>query len=44
MKSSPVSWPSGQVATVFGTDQKSAAPAEMRLTIPAQDVAVIHIR
>ena len=34
----------GQVATVFGSDQKTDAPAEMRLTIPAQDVAVIHIR
>ena len=33
-----------QDATVFGTAQKPDAPAEVRLTIPAQDVAVVHIR
>lgn len=34
----------GQVATVFETDLESDASAEMRLTIPAEDVAVVHVR
>jgi len=34
----------GQVATVFESDLKADAAAEMQLTIPAQDVAVIHVQ
>ncbi|OGV67643.1 MAG: hypothetical protein A3K19_14675 [Lentisphaerae bacterium RIFOXYB12_FULL_65_16] len=34
----------GQAATVFGTDVKTDSPAEMTVTIPEQDVAVVHIR
>jgi len=34
----------GQVATVFETGAKSDAPAEMTVTIPEQDVAVVHIK
>lgn len=33
----------GQTATVYGTDQTTAA-AELKLTIPPEDVAVVHIR
>lgn len=35
---------SGQTATVFGTDIKTDQPAEMTVTIPEQDAAVVHIR
>ncbi len=34
----------GQVATVFETDIKTDASAEMTVGIPDQDVAVVHIR
>ncbi|MEN6545733.1 MAG: carbohydrate-binding family 9-like protein [Armatimonadia bacterium] len=34
----------GQVATVFEAGVKSDAPAEMTVTIPEQDVAVVHIK
>ncbi len=34
----------GQTATVYGTDQKTDGAAGLRLTIPAEDVAVVHIR
>ena len=34
----------GQTATVFGTSSRTDSPAEMPVTIPANDVAVVHIR
>jgi hypothetical protein len=34
--------PAGQTATVYGTDVRTDTPAEMRLTVPAEDVAVVH--
>jgi len=34
----------GQVATVFGTEQTSDAAAAMPLTVPGQDVVVVHVR
>ena len=34
----------GQTATVFGTSSRTDSPAEMHVTIPANDVAVVHIR
>jgi hypothetical protein len=34
----------GQTATVFGTSSRTDAPAEMPVRIPANDVAVVHIK
>lgn len=34
----------GMTATVYGTDIRTDGPTEMRVTIPAQDVAVVHMR
>jgi len=35
---------SGQTAAVFGTDIRTNKPAEMTVTVPDQDVVVVHIR
>lgn len=34
----------GQSATVFGTSSRTDSPAEMLVTIPARDVAVVHVK
>lgn len=34
----------GQAAAVFGTSLRTDSPAEMRVTVPADDVAVVHIQ
>ena len=34
----------GQTATVFGTSTRTDSPAEMPVTIPANDVAIVHIK
>ena len=34
----------GQTATVFGASTRTDSPAEMPVTIPAHDVAVVHIK
>ncbi|MBT5611543.1 MAG: hypothetical protein HN742_24045 [Lentisphaerae bacterium] len=34
----------GQAGAVYGTDLKTDTPAQMRVTVPAQDVAVVHLK
>jgi hypothetical protein len=34
----------GQIATVFGTSSREDSLAEMRVTIPANNVAAVHIK
>jgi len=33
----------GQTATVYGTELRTERPAQMCVTVPAQDVAVVHV-
>jgi len=33
----------GQTATVYGTELRTERPAQMRVTVPTRDVAVVHV-